>query len=399
MVANNSAWWAFSVCLVLIVVEGVYNVLVRKGKEFDWVCPSAFFYTIVLLSTLISLRRDMVSCITQGISEDSCFVVNAESANGLTKYILGRSMSWRAMIIEQTGVLMLIIGRWTLPKGSISRNQFSQIILIYIATAADIVEFSEIYGEEKVSTVPETSSIFRDVMGIWGWSILQFSLTIALPEEGLKQDDEEEDLSNAKWRQTNRVAPMSYLHYKSMLTKGWDTEAQKSGTTDNRVQWRGGKFEVDKTGHGSPQQVIDDSSGEDSSCCLKGDELNKCIAKHLELIACLIPVLMQDGPFFAYRMVLLIKYKIVSSMMILLTIKNALVIIVQIYRIMILYCYESDENEPDINDPSVRVQTALKGTHGISKRSISTFKGSAALQAISRMQVSSNQHKKTPAVA
>ena len=36
MVANNSAWWGLSVCLVLIVVEGVYNALVRKGKEFDW---------------------------------------------------------------------------------------------------------------------------------------------------------------------------------------------------------------------------------------------------------------------------------------------------------------------------------------------------------------------------
>ena len=52
---------------------------------FSRVCPSAFFYIIVLLSTLISLRRDMVSCITQGISEDSCFVVNAETADGLTK--------------------------------------------------------------------------------------------------------------------------------------------------------------------------------------------------------------------------------------------------------------------------------------------------------------------------
>lgn len=33
---NNSYWWALSASLVFVVLEGIYNVLVRKGKEFDW---------------------------------------------------------------------------------------------------------------------------------------------------------------------------------------------------------------------------------------------------------------------------------------------------------------------------------------------------------------------------
>ena len=36
LVNNNSAWWGLTACLVFIVIEGVYNVLVRKGKELDW---------------------------------------------------------------------------------------------------------------------------------------------------------------------------------------------------------------------------------------------------------------------------------------------------------------------------------------------------------------------------
>ncbi len=301
-------------------------------------------------------------------------------------------MGGRAAVIEQTGVFILIIGRWTLPKGSISRDQFSQILLIYVGTAADIVEFSELYSDEQVRAVEPKATqntIYTGIMVVWGWSILQFSLTIALPEDGLKQEEEEDiepDEANVKWRQTNRVAPMSYLHYKHMLTKGWDSEAQKTASSEkDNVQWRG-KFE----GAHARQEQMGEEQGpeeEDSGCGIKRGELKTCILNHLELITCLVPVLMQDGPFFVYRMILMIQYKISNQMIILLTVKNALVIIVQIYRIMILYCCEPrNDSEMELNDPSIRVRTALKASQGLSKRSIKNVRGSAAIQAISRMQ-------------
>ena len=64
------------------------------------------------------------------------------------------------MIIEQLLMLTLIIGRWMLPKvrsnksylqsciyacsslqGSMSRDELAQLLLTYIGTAADIIEF------------------------------------------------------------------------------------------------------------------------------------------------------------------------------------------------------------------------------------------------------------------
>ena len=69
--------------------------------------------------------------------------------------------------------------------GSISKEQFCQILLIYIGTAADIVEFSEIYGEDDVMKLSkDTENVLHGVMAIWALSVIQFSLTIALPEEG-----------------------------------------------------------------------------------------------------------------------------------------------------------------------------------------------------------------------
>ena len=38
-------------------------------------------------------------------------------------------------------MLILIIGRWMLPKGDMTRDQLAQLLLVYIGTAADIIEF------------------------------------------------------------------------------------------------------------------------------------------------------------------------------------------------------------------------------------------------------------------
>ena len=53
-------------------------------------------------------------------------------------------------ILEQVVLVVLILGRWLLPKGRLSRNQFSQLMLVYIGMAADIVEVFEAFRESKV---------------------------------------------------------------------------------------------------------------------------------------------------------------------------------------------------------------------------------------------------------
>jgi Transmembrane protein 26 len=48
-------------------------------------------------------------------------------------------------LIEQFLMLILILGRWMLPKGDLTRDQLSQLLLVYIGTAADIIEFFDTF--------------------------------------------------------------------------------------------------------------------------------------------------------------------------------------------------------------------------------------------------------------
>ena len=45
-------------------------------------------------------------------------------------------------IVEQTLLLVLIIGRWLLPVGkTMTRDQLSQLLLVYIGTAGTTIDF------------------------------------------------------------------------------------------------------------------------------------------------------------------------------------------------------------------------------------------------------------------
>lgn len=78
-------------------------------------------------------------------------------------------------LIEQFLMLILIIGRWMLPKGDLTRDQLSQLLLVYIGTAADIIEFFDSFKEDKIAREPVLVYL---TLGIWAWSLMQFTVVL-----------------------------------------------------------------------------------------------------------------------------------------------------------------------------------------------------------------------------
>ena len=78
-------------------------------------------------------------------------------------------------VIEQLLMLVLIIGRWLLPKGSLTREQLSQLLLVYIGTAADIIEFFDGFKDDKIA---RNQILVFLILSIWTWSLIQFCLVL-----------------------------------------------------------------------------------------------------------------------------------------------------------------------------------------------------------------------------
>ena len=160
------------------------------------------------------------------------------------------------VIIEQFLMLILIIGRWMLPKGDLTRDQLAQLLLVYIGTAADIIEFFDSFKDEKVNT---NKVLCIMVLSIWSWSLLQFTVLLAPSKDPPKRIENPTKLQRAK-----------------------------------------------------------------EICC------------SIDVWDVLINIILQDAPFFVFRLLLITYYKLISYMNIFFTCKNTLVITLQFYRLMVV---------------------------------------------------------------
>lgn len=79
--------------------------------------------------------------------------------------------------LEQLLLVILIICRWLLPKGEISREQLSQILLAYLAISSDIVELFDVFKEPAVVSTP---SLQYMVLTCWFLSLLQFPFVLTV---------------------------------------------------------------------------------------------------------------------------------------------------------------------------------------------------------------------------
>ncbi|XP_012562260.2 uncharacterized protein LOC100208207 isoform X1 [Hydra vulgaris] len=522
---KDTRFWFLLICLFLLVFEGLYNAIVRHGKEFHWFCPSAFLYCVVLIVTISFLRERQIQCL---INDKCNYELYGEDI--ITKAFSKWLFPKRVTIIEQTGMLVLIIGRWLLPSGSISKEQFSQILLIYIGTAADIVEFNEIYNNDVIQDVIKVGgadNLLHGVMAVWALAILQFSFTVALPEDGLKHVEKEETFQVEKMSyfnkiKSNHVTPISYMHYKSRLREefsdseklvlekkdlvkelnGLHPKRSNASTTsannnDNNLQNSGqinsvinknnnsnekfisyfestnirseeidyfnsrGKSSVTlPTGLRNPQNVGSppvinrshssmsyvpisqnknsisikndnninlknreseaqlrfwpklfksskqknnseynlknvrkDSDQEDDRLGIGKDDIQNCFVKYIDFIGIMMAIFMQDGPFFIFRFVLIVRYQVVTEMIILLTVKNALVIIVQVYRMLNMLCSEPKQEDLEVDDATIRIRNAIEQNNRFSSRlSLKRQRAGLALTALARMQILSKDN-------
>ncbi|XP_054758701.2 transmembrane protein 26-like [Lytechinus pictus] len=299
-VYQSNIYYVLLAPLIVLPVEMGITFGCTENGEWKWLCPSVLLYLLSVVPSLWLLQFDLYNTRIdyrdeQGWEECSADTVynssSLEAVQGVTIPVEFSSVEWE-LILQQTLLCLLILGRWLLPKGDLTRDQLSQLLLVYIGMAADILEFNlESLKDEKV---------FCDVilivliLGIWSWSLVQFCLVLT------------------------SVA-------------------------------------------GKRRRVVlqDGSNSCSAECC------SCCLCCRNEMWSMMVTLIMQDGPFLAMRLYLMIKVKIFSIMMVFFTCKNILVILLQLYR-MIILCgqnevepEENEEGKPDENKNSAAPPDAV----------------------------------------
>ncbi|XP_076055285.1 transmembrane protein 26-like [Oratosquilla oratoria] len=190
-IKEDPYYWYLFLSLLLLFFEGVFTIAIKANQEWKWFCPSVFFYLTSVVPAIwlleldkfylrVALREERVHL--NATSSSSTSDTNPDLEETLVKIgidlpvkVANLSAEMWVTIIEQFLMLVLIIGRWMLPLGDLTRDELSQLLLVYIGTAADIIEFFDSFKDERVAY---DEVLVLMVLSIWSWSLMQFTLVL-----------------------------------------------------------------------------------------------------------------------------------------------------------------------------------------------------------------------------
>ncbi|XP_018432163.1 PREDICTED: transmembrane protein 26 [Nanorana parkeri] len=278
-IKHNSMYWLLALSNILLCIETVLTLKLKKGRGPKWFSPPIFCYLISIVPSLwlLEINYDHQECVNNNISVETNGTAGNDILSQANTLISSICQSAWTLGLHQTFLLLLIIGRWLLPIGAgITRDQLSQLLLMFVGTAADILEFTS--ETMEVVVVRENIILVYSILGIWTWSMLQFPLDLAVKNIGCQQG------SSSK-----RRLCLLFCKYSADL-------------------WNIG-----------------------------------------------ISLLIQDGPFLICRIILMAYFGVISQMLVFFAAKNSLVVMLQLYRLIVLFIdfqssFENNDKKTKMED-------------------------------------------------
>uniref|UniRef100_A0A8C6RPN5 Transmembrane protein 26 n=1 Tax=Nannospalax galili TaxID=1026970 RepID=A0A8C6RPN5_NANGA len=172
-VKEEHRYWLLALLNLLLLLEMVLTLKFKRGRGYKY-CSAQPERTAQNFSRRGDVNQTLMSHgHTSGVED---FI---ELARGFVNDLSMVCEPVWTLGLHQTLLLILIIGRWLLPiGGTITRDQLSELLLTFVGTAADILEFTtETLKENNVRTNP---ALVSGILVIWTWSMLQFPLDLAV---------------------------------------------------------------------------------------------------------------------------------------------------------------------------------------------------------------------------
>lgn len=200
-VKNDNMYWLLTVLYLPLVVEMIITLTRRKGKDYKWFSPAILFFLISIIPSIWFLElhhQENKASDPQCRKLDSWDNVKSilptngtmgeETLKHLERMLTSVCPNDWILGLHQVLLILLILGKWLLPLGGgVTRDQLSQLLLIFVGTAADILEFTS----ETLSDVKESNNkLVYVILAVWTWSMLQFPFQLSVVTSQPQNSDE-----------------------------------------------------------------------------------------------------------------------------------------------------------------------------------------------------------------
>ncbi|RUS72335.1 hypothetical protein EGW08_019893 [Elysia chlorotica] len=271
---GDDRFWALTSILILMLVEGVYTVVKRRGRERKWVCYCFVCYFLACIPSIWLLELQKIGKFKSTLADTNTTLLSNLPGGLSTSFELESDDI--IFILENFLVFLPILCRWILPRGDITRDQLSQLLFVFIGMASDVMELFQLFEEDKIKQDRYMPYV---ILTVWTISLFQFTLVLTMSASPEK----------------SRVA-------KSTTAADHNSE----GPTNNADFLRRRKKTF--------REFLVQS----------------------EIWSLVISITMQDGPYLGVRLYAVIKLRIINSTIVFFVLKNIIVVMLLAYRLTVV---------------------------------------------------------------
>lgn len=190
-VLDDKWYWSLAAANVFLIIDGFYTIFRLKGQERKWFCPCFLFYLCGTIPALWLLEMDRIKQYDALNNNDNITSEVQELAKiaGVTIPVKLDPDTWRE-VLEQSMLFLLIIGRWMLPRGTLTRDQLSQLLFVYIGSASDVMELFVVFEEPEVRA---DTALTYAIFSVWTLSLFQFTLVLTATRDSRRSQAVIED--------------------------------------------------------------------------------------------------------------------------------------------------------------------------------------------------------------
>ncbi|XP_067268794.1 transmembrane protein 26 [Pseudorasbora parva] len=188
-VTGEPSYWLLLMGVALLGVEMAITVKYTRNAEWKWFSPMVFLYLSTVIPSVWFLELNLLQSnlpINSSTNSDQQFFSQIPLTMGLAEL---DPENW-VEALEQTMLIVLVLGRWLMPKGDMSRDQLSQLLMVYVGLGADILDIFDTFKEPQVKT---KKAVIIVGLSLFSWALMQFPLVLTQTSRPKIQEDDQPD--------------------------------------------------------------------------------------------------------------------------------------------------------------------------------------------------------------
>ncbi|XP_028849034.1 transmembrane protein 26 [Denticeps clupeoides] len=171
---GEPVYWLLLLGVALLGVEMAITIKCTENAEWKWFSPMVFLYLSTIIPSIWFLELNLLQS-KMPLNSSSGPDLHLFSQIPITSSIGHLDPENWAAGLEQTMLIVLVVGRWLMPKGDMSRDQLSQLLMVYVGLGADILDIFDTFKEPEVKT---NRAVIIVGLSLFSWALMQFPLVL-----------------------------------------------------------------------------------------------------------------------------------------------------------------------------------------------------------------------------